>query len=1006
MSGGFSHGNNTTTLTGASNQIITGDVTFYNLTKSGTNELSLHVGDTEITVENILDFQDGTLNDNSNNVYVQGYCTFEGTHVYGGAGNGLILNGSSGQELSGGGVLGMLTINNTAGVDVPLGNEFTINNKLRLEAGIFNIDKNMLLLTEDCIVEHGVDDFSSTNMIQNNISFTDNGVTKVFPQVTSGVDAVYNFTFPMGSGGKYTPVSVAITNNDNNSGSLTVKPANEYHPSVVDQDNVLQYHWELSASGISGFESEVRLKYEAADALVDAPNDITDYYTARLLSDGTGDWNKFSGAAVVDEVANELVFDFLGTNDAGISGAYTAGLDAAIPDQVPGYITITDGDWTDETIWDTYPTSGGTVPAGGPRGSMVYISHVVDVPSNFLSVYRTTINSGGTLNIGSTFGHRVGNVSGSGTLKLSDQGSLPAGVFNEFFVVTGGTLEYTGTTNYDFLSDINSLNNLVLSGSGERRFPNLDLTILGDLTIDGVDAINEHDRDLYLKGDIDFLSGTFDSGTGNSTVTFNGSGIQYATGPGEFTNANSFNNLVINKSGSINVNTRIDVDNVLTLTSGIINNSFGEDFRIISSNESAVVGGSESSYVQGSMIKKINNGGTFEFPIGDANRFGKIKVFATQTSGAQDWKVTYNNSNPTSAGYDSDTFDPAGDLDYVSKNEYWTVEAPSNGSKAKVTLTWDSQSGVTPDSDFRAVQWANLSPDAWQEISITGLTGTSSSGSVSSASTITFNEVSGSGFDGNVFTFGSISVPMFDWTGVAGGDETNWFNPANWASGTVPAAGTDITITSSTPQPIVDPSKSSAVAQANNLTIESGATLTLMPGSRFTVNGDLVTNDDNGLVIQNSNSLPTSFIVNGTTTGNVKFEWTYDANRFWYIGHSISNPVISSYDNIVGGSNDYKLYRYTGRWTNISKTAYDFTGKPLEGYAVKFNEQTTVTHIGSLNNNAQYIRSIGWGFNLLANPFPSYLDLSDIGQWNFGTALLTVYTRTTLPGDIRGLCSI
>ncbi|TLX77470.1 T9SS type A sorting domain-containing protein [Labilibacter sediminis] len=988
MGGSFTHGNNTTTFTGSTAQTIQGNAVFYNLTKTGAADLSLNAGDSEINIENIFDFQSGTLNDNSNNVNVQGYCTFAGTHVYGGSGKGLVLNGTSNQKFSGAGTLGMLTISNSAGVDVPLGNEFTINNKLRLEAGIFNIDKNLLSLTETCIIEHGTDDFSSTNMIQNNISFTDNGVKKVFPQVTSGSDPVYNFTYPMGSGGKYTPVTVAITNNDNNTGSLTVKPANEYHPSVEDENNVLQYHWELGASGISGFVSEMRFKYDEADVYVESPSDITDYYTARLLSDGTGDWNKFSGTDVIDEASNELVFDFLGTNDAGISGAYTAGLDAAIPDQVPGYITIADGDWTNENIWDTYPTSGGTVPAGGPRGSLVYISHNVDVPSNFLSVYRTTINSGGTLNIGSTFGHRIGDVSGSGTLKLSDQGSLPAGVFDSFFASSGGTLEYAGSTNYDFLSDINSLNNLVLSGSGERRFPNLDLTILGNITFNGVDAINEHDRNLSIKGDLNFTGGTYDSGTGSSNVTFNGSSVQYINGAGEFTGANSFNHFTINNANNLNINTNIEIDNILYLTTGIVNNSFGYDFAVANTSESAIVGGSSSSNVEGYLIKKINNGGDFNFPVGDGGRYGNIIISETQTSGAQNWKVRYFSNSPANEGLDPNAM--IAPVEYVSKNEYWSVEGP-NAAKSNLTLRWDDASGVTPDSNFKLVNWATPGSPAWEQISIETPSGDTGGGTVKTAALLTYSDFSNT----NYITFGSISIPAYTWLGTT----SDWFTLSNWAGGVLPSAASDITINTASNNPVIDPTVNSDVVQLNDLTISAGATLTVKPGARFTVNGNLVTN--NGLIIENSNDKPTSFITNGTVTGNIQFDWTYDELRYWYIGHSISNPVIASYDAITGGTNDYFLYNYPGSWNNLTKTTYTFSD-PLEGYAVNLKEQGTISHSGLVNNDVSYTRTLGASWYLVANPYPSYIDLSKSSELNFGDALTSIWTRTDLPGDIRG----
>jgi hypothetical protein len=985
-SGSFTHGNNKTTFTGNIDQDINGTPTFYDLEKNGTSELEIN---NEINVTNQLFFNAGTFADNGNNLNVQGYAHFAGTHNYGGSGKGLVLNGSAKQELSGGGTLGMLTINNPSGIDVPLGNEFTITQKLRLESGVFNIDKNLLVLNENCIVEHGTEDFSETNMIQNNISFTDNGVRKIFPQVTSGA---YSFVYPMGSAGKYTPVSVNLTANANNTGSLTVKPANEYHPSVTDPNNVLNYHWELKAIRLTGFSGEIRMKFDPDDAKVTGGNSIDDYITARLLADGTGDWNKFSGAGVIDNTTKELVFDFAVTDDSGISGAYTAGIDAAIPDQVPGYITISNGDWTNNAIWDTYPSAGGTVPAGGPRGSIVYIAHEVDVPNNFLSVYKTNINPTGTLSLGSTFGHRLGEVKGEGLLKMEDRGSLPAGVYDNFFSLSGGTLEFAGTTNYDFLSDINQLNNLVLSGTGDRRFPNLDLTILGDLTIDGANAINEHDRILYTKGDIDFKAGTYDAGTGASNVVLNGTALQYIKGATEFNGTNDFYNLTINNAAGVEIETGVEISNVLALTNGIVFNINDKSFTVDNASNSSVTGGGASSYVQGPLTKLVNNGDSFSFPIGDADRLGDVIISNTNTSGADYWIAEYFNNNPANEGKNPSSM--AGDVKFVSHNEYWRIKGAVS-AEAEVTLRWDNLSGVTPDDDFRVVEWRSTSN--WNEVAIATPSGNNSAGTVKTASRISYNEFAA---DGNFFTFGSVLIPAFTWQGT--GPDGNWFNTANWVDGVVPSAGTDITLNTAGHAPFIP--DQAIVAQVNNLTINHNLGLTMQPGSQLTVNGVLNTNDR--LFVENTNAKPASLITNGTVNGTVSVKWTYDNLRWWFIGHAISNAAMSSYE-ALRPANDYAMYDYQngGSYYKVSDNAgtYNLASQnKLQGYLFKVKDTgAEVTQVGTLNDDNEYSRVLLDEWQIIANPYASYYKLpkdnragSDF-EHTTGTVYVTVSTRNS-----------
>ncbi len=994
----FTSNNNNTYFSGSSDQVITvsGTGSFYNLYKNTSTKLTIA---NDITVANDIYLSKGSFDDGGNSLFVQGDMSIDINTISSG-GEGIVACGSKQQQLIGSPTLSTLKIDNIDGVKVPVGNQISISERLIMNNGIFDIDQNLLVIEKGAIIEEA-SSFSETNMIQTNISFIDAGIKIYFPNISS----VTNYTYPIGSQGKYTPVTFSI-NTINDGGAIRVKAANECQPTVQDglgtmgadeTNNVLQYYWILDAEGTSGVDATVLMQACDDDESVTGSNDPSDYITARLRSRASGIWEKYGDAFNNDynESTHELTFSLLGGDDQ-IDGDYTAGIDDAIPDQVAQYITQNDGDWSEASTW--LPNI-----VGGPRGARVLIRHELEMDANYKVSYETQIDDGGKLKINDTFGHRLGNVFGTGTLYL-ERGDLPAGDYDGFFTADSGRIEYgytgvlDGSEDYDILSSISSVNTVVISGAGIRRMPNVELQVYGDFVIgDGInnpEVINEYSQKLNISKDLEFNSGTYTSKTGvNSTINFNGTTLQQIKGSKGFTesNSSSFYNIELNNSAGLKLGADIEIEGDLTLSSGIINSS-SNTLTLTNSSNSCVTGASNSSYIDGPVRKNILAGDRFDFPVGNSGRYGNVLVSNVSSTGM--WEAEYTNSNPTGGGFDVDSY--TGDVEYVNHNEYWRVQAPSSGETANLELRWDASSGVTLDGNFRVVRWTDLATDAWSELSIGTTTGTSSSGTADLQSDLSFGYATGN--TNHYLTFGTISVPAYTWLG----NSSDWFLTTNWAGGVLPSGASDITINSASNNPIIDPAKASGVTQVNNLTVDAGATLTIMPGSQFTVNGDLVTNDDNGLVIQNTNSLPASFIVNGSTTGNVKFEWIYDAGRYWYIGHSISNPVISSYDDLVGGSNNYKLYRYTGRWTNISKTAYDFTGKPLEGYAVKFNDQTTVTHVGSLNNNAQYTRSIGWGFNLMANPFPSYLDLSDIGQWNFGTALLTVYTRTTLPGDIRG----
>ncbi|MDG5801001.1 hypothetical protein QA597_11580, partial [Marinilabiliaceae bacterium ANBcel2] len=806
---------NTTVFAGLTDQNVTGDVQFYNFNKQGSSDLILTENSANIVIDNQFNFDSGNLVGNNNEIEVKGDLFFDGVYLHSGSSKGIVMSGAENQRLSGSGSFGMLTISNPLGVDVPIGNEITISDRLRLERGVFNIGRNLLVLDVNAEVEAG-EPFSANNMIQTNISFTDNGVIKHMP---SGAGT---YTFPMGSSGKYTPVTIEASSISSSNGTLLVKPAGEYHPSVIDPDNVLHYHWVLRADGLSDFTGTARMRYYPVD-VKPAIDNISNYETARLLSDGTGDWNKFSGEDVIDLSNNELVFIFTGTNDDGISGDYTAGLNDAIPDQVPTYISTQAGDWSQSSTWDTYPESGGNIPGGGPRGAMVIVAHEVNVPGNFISSYRTTINNNGKLNIGTTFGHRLGEVAGNGVLSI-ERGDLPAGVYDDFFSFTGGTLEFAGSDNYDVLSDITVVNNLMLSGTGQRRLPNLNLQLLGDLTIDGVSLRNEHNRTLSVRGNVLFNSGSFDAGFGaNSRVVFNGTSQQLVEGSNSFTLANKFHNLEINNNSNVLFRTIADVDEILTLSAGRLILDEGVSFTVLNASSDAIVGGSDERFIDGVLYKRINSGSSFDFPLGNGSRYGGFVLSDVDVSGM--WRAQYFDSSPTQAGLStSSKEDP---IQFVSSNEYWNIEAPASAT-AHVAMRWDSSSGVNPEEDgLRGVQWLT---DKWHKVLLTNISGAQSGGSARTSSVMNFNANTA----GNYVTFGAITIPTYSWTGS--GENNDWFNASNWAENIVPSASSDITIGTATPFPVISGTN---VAQVNNLNIIEDGHLTVAPGGKLTINGDL-----------------------------------------------------------------------------------------------------------------------------------------------------------------------
>lgn len=735
---------NRTYFKGSVDQQITGQTTFYNLYKTTSNKLSIN---DDIDVDNDLGLNAGSFFDNGNTLSVQGNVNMDITTTWGGIGDGILMNGSTQQVLTGNGTFGKLSINNISGVVLPIGNEFTIEDVLQLESGVLDIDKNLLTLNANAIIVEK-NPFSDHNMIQTNISFTDAGVKKIFPSIVPADN--YNFIYPLGSEGRFTPVEFDIDNVDAG-GYIRVTAAHERHPTIVndsepcqeivDTANVLNYHWLLDANGISNFTANARMKYDEGDFQLNNPYyDVTHYIAARLLLNTTL-WNKFDPASF-DEANSQLLFSFVGTDDNGISGDYTAGVEdqngtceGAIPDEVPIYITKQNGPWTDANTWDTYPTSGGTVPAGGPRGAVVIIEHEVTTPPvNYILSYKTIINSTGVIKIGTTYGHRLGIVEGTGKIQL-ERGDLPAGIYDDFFSRSGGTLEFTGSSDYDVLSEITHVRNLIFSGTGQRRLPNLDLEIYGQLTIDGSDnnlwVRNEHYRDLTLDSNVVFNQGQFYAGIDPSKVIFNGSYPQTITGTGSFTGSNSFLYVDLDNSAGLTLDSPVEIKGSLNLISGIITTDNTNILTINNTSETAVTGYSSSNYIDGPMQKLVSTGGDYLFPVGDAGRYGPVSIFNASNSSAAYWKAEYfNSATPNNTSL-------AGNLQAVSSDEYWEITNPNAGDQAQVQLRWDSNSEITPvvTGNINDIVVAEFNGTNWVD-KISTATGGSYSGTVKTSSNI------------------------------------------------------------------------------------------------------------------------------------------------------------------------------------------------------------------------------------------------------------------------------
>jgi hypothetical protein len=625
-------------------------------------------------------------------------------------------------------------------------NDITLQKDFVLTLGILDINQYLLTLGQNSNIAGS--GFSATKMITSNGVYSNIGIKKVFGTPYSGT-----FTFPIGTSGKYTPAVLTVASNGS-VGSIRLNNINSSHPGVLDPTNVLSYFWEVESSGISGFNGSLVLHYLPTD-VVGGPE--SDYVAARLIIPGTS-WSKAApGPATdnVDEINHRITFNYpAGTNN--LSGEYTAGNDVAIPNTVPQFTSNADGNWNNPLIW----TQTGGDPytlTGAPNGFIVTIDHVVTINTNYSFSYRTTIHN--KLRIVSPFfGHNLGSVDGNGTLYLEGS-TLPAGRYTSFFDCSSNSaLEYGGNTNYTLVADLySSIPKLLFTGTGSRYLPNKDLTICKQLLIDGPTLDNSvSNRKLIIQGTLErYNSGAFISGSGaGATVSMAGSSPQTIGGVlGDFSGSNDFNNLEINNPAGITINNngQIEVSNNLLLSNGTIHTTSTNKLTITNAAINCVIpaGGSASSFVNGPLIKKINQADNFLFPIGKGSTLGnKLTLTSTQT-GTLMWTAEYMVPNSTYAYQTAP-------LSYVNSKEYYTVST-TPGSQAVININWDPLSDLTPLmtqnglSDMRVARY-NTGTTKWEEIA-SGASGNNNNGTVFTSFRVT---IPGTGSDN--FTISCINT--------------------------------------------------------------------------------------------------------------------------------------------------------------------------------------------------------------------------------------------------------
>jgi len=337
-------------------------------------------------------------------------------------------------------------------------------------------------------------------------------------------------------------------------------------------------------------------------------------------------------------------------------------------------------------------------------------------------------------------------------------------------------------------------------------------------------------------------------------------------------------------------------------------------------------------------------------------------------------------------------------------NVVYTVVVTNNGPDA---VTGATVSDLTP---------AGTTITSWSAVFSGGSGNTSGSGSINElinlsnlgTATYTINVAVPCDYPGNLVNTATVAVPVpvvdptpanntatdtdaqNTWTGAL---SNNWNTAGNWTQG-VPNC---TTIGAVIPDVTTDPVINTTGNFTANLTILSGGLLTINPGMELKVCGCTQINQTDGLYLKSDATGNAKFIDNGTITytnnGSAKVELYLttcvgetDKFRCW---HYVTSPVIDARVGVFTGDYVKSFDEPLGAWSPY----YTHSGtlmNNLQGYAVNSQGDGVRTFHGQLltgnqTNSPALTRTVnlGWGWNLVGNPYASPIDINSGGiTWN------------------------
>lgn len=256
----------------------------------------------------------------------------------------------------------------------------------------------------------------------------------------------------------------------------------------------------------------------------------------------------------------------------------------------------------------------------------------------------------------------------------------------------------------------------------------------------------------------------------------------------------------------------------------------------------------------------------------------------------------------------------------------------------------------------------------------------------------------------------TVGAPCFTWLGTL---DNNWNNAANWCNSLLPVANSEVIISPSSNNPVIN----SGIAYANNLTLTANAQLTVNTGATLSVEGTIdvdatatLTVQDNGAILQAN--------VAADNNNNGKIVFHKNTNPLYRLDYTLwSAPVsVQTLRAFSMGTSNNRFYVYDYAYNGVEFDEGYWPVDPLTtsfteesagtGYLIRMPNSITAPVMGTTGggttsvaeyaagegnyifsgtfngkpNNGTYNTALsqeGTGYTAVGNPYPSPISLSD-----------------------------